>query len=294
QPKSFQPQTTHSQHRLGYHPNLLTDRKPPTRINEVWVGDLTDISLRTGRFGNLALLMDLFSRRIVGWPYGSSMAEELVLAALSRGIQERQPEAVLIHHSDRGGQFASRSFRGMPRRAGKPQSMSAEGNCHDNAVMESCLGTIKTELQLVDYADDPAPVRDLSGYIHNDNFERRHAGIGYDTPAEFERKQPTKLITTTVPKSATDPSVQFKAPRWSFFAFWPIDRLETRQGSDAKCLHQILPGRPRSGNSRQNFLYCASSHVLRESCAEFLMKVCQDESSELFEVKRSAESGQYR
>jgi len=78
--------------------------------------------------------------------------------------------------------------------------MSAAGNCDDNAFMESCFGTIKTELQLVNDADDPAAVRELNEYIHYDNFERRHSGIGYDTPAEFERKQPTGSITPTVPK----------------------------------------------------------------------------------------------
>lgn len=86
------------------------------------------------------------------------MDEELVLAALHRGLRVRSSEAGLIHHSDRGGQFASRKDRGMLRRAGMPQSVSAAGNCGDNAFMEPCFGTITTELQLVDYADDPAAV----------------------------------------------------------------------------------------------------------------------------------------
>jgi putative transposase len=200
QPKSFRPKTTQSQHRLGYNQNLLVDREPPTMTNEVWVADLTYIPLRTRRFGYLSLLMDLFSRRIVGWSYGSSMDEELVLAALSRGIRDRQPEPGLIHHSDRGGQFASKRYRAMLRRARMLQSMSAAGNCYDNAFMESCFGTIKTELQLVDYADDAAAVRELSEYFSYYNLERRHSGIGYDTPAEFERNQPTESITPTVPK----------------------------------------------------------------------------------------------
>lgn len=200
QPKSFQPKTTQSRHRLGYNQNLLVNREPTTKINEVWVGDLTYIPLRSRRFGYLAMLMDLFSRRIVGWAYGSVMDEELVLAALSRGIRDRQPEAGLIHHSDRGGQFASKRYRAMLRRAEMLQSMSAAGNCYDNAFMESCFGTIKTELQLVDYADDPAAVHELSEYIGYYNQERRHSGIGYDTPAEFERSQTFASITPTVPK----------------------------------------------------------------------------------------------
>jgi len=200
QPKSFQPKTTQGQHRLGYNQNLLVGREPPSKINEVWVADITYIPLRSRRFGYLTLLMDLFSRRIVGWQYSSTMDEQLVLAALSRGIRDRQPEAGLIHHSDRGGQFASRKYRAMLRRAEMQQSMSAAGNCYDNAFMESCFGTIKTELQLVDYADNPAAVHELSEYISYYNLERRHSGIRYDTPAEFERNQPTESITPTVPK----------------------------------------------------------------------------------------------
>ena len=108
QPKSYRPRTTESRHRLGYNQNLLADRAPPAGINEVWVGDITYIPLATrtsrGRFGYLALLMDLCSRRIVGWEYASAMDEELVLGALKRAIRERQPGLGLIHHTDRGGQ----------------------------------------------------------------------------------------------------------------------------------------------------------------------------------------------
>ncbi|MCA9026747.1 MAG: DDE-type integrase/transposase/recombinase [Planctomycetaceae bacterium] len=109
QPKSFQPKTTQSQHRLGDNSNLLVGREPPSKENEVWVADITYIPLRSRRFGYLTLLMDLFSRRIVGWEYGRAMDEELVLAALSHGILTRQPDAGLNHHSDRGGQFASKN-----------------------------------------------------------------------------------------------------------------------------------------------------------------------------------------
>ena len=187
QPKSFTPKTTESRHTLGYNQNLLADRAPPRRINEVWVGDITYIPLRTGRFGYLALLMDLFSRRIVGWEYGSSMTEELVLTALRRAISSRQPEPSLIHHTDRGGQYASTRYRAVLRRAGMLQSMSAAANCYDNAFSESCFGTVKTELQLTDYADDPEAVRELGEYVRYYNVERRHSSLEYDTPVEFER-----------------------------------------------------------------------------------------------------------
>src|SRR4051812_7901410 len=128
-------------------------------VNEVWVGDITYIPLQTsrssGRFGYLALLMDLRSRRIVGWEYGRWMDEDLVLGTLKRAICERQPSPGLIHHTDRGGQYAGRRYRDVLRRAGVRQSMSAAESCYDNAFIESCFGTVKTELELVEYADGP-------------------------------------------------------------------------------------------------------------------------------------------
>jgi putative transposase len=190
QPKSYQPRTTESRHRLGYNPNLLAGRAAPERINEVWVGDITYIPLATrtsgGRFGYLALLMDLCSRRIVGWEYASAMDEELVLGALRRAIRERQPSPALIHHTDRGGQYASKNYRAVLRRSGMRQSMSAAESCYDNAFMESCFGTVKTELELVEYANGPEAVRELTNYIRYYNSERRHSSLGYVSPAQFE------------------------------------------------------------------------------------------------------------
>jgi putative transposase len=190
QPKSYRPRTTQSRHRLGYNQNLLSGREAPWCINEVWVGDITYIPLSgrrgPGRFGYLALLMDLWSRRIVGWEYGSTMDEELVLGALRRAIRERQPPAGLIHHTDRGGQYAGKRYREVLRRAGMRQSMSAAESCYDNAFMESCFGTVKTELELVEYANSPEAVRELSEYIRYYNVERRHSSLGYVSPAEYE------------------------------------------------------------------------------------------------------------
>jgi putative transposase len=191
QPRSYRPRTTESRHRLGYNQNLLVGRAAPEQVNEVWVGDITYIPLATrtssGRFGYLALLMDLCSRRIVGWEYRSEMTEDLVLGALGRAIRERQPGAGLIHHTDRGGQYASKRYRDVLRRSGIGQSMSAAANCYDNAFMESCFGTVKTELELVEYASGPAAVRELTSYIRYYNGERRHSSLGYVSPAQFER-----------------------------------------------------------------------------------------------------------
>lgn len=188
QPKSFQPKTTESRHRLGYNDNLLAGRPSPTRVNEVWVGDITYIPLRTGRFGYTAFLLDLYSRKIVGWSYRSLMNEELVIESLQAAIHTRQPAAGLIHHSDRGGQYAAGRYRAILRRAWMLQSMSGADNCYDNAFMESCFGTMKTELQLEDYASDAEAKREIGEYVEYYNNRRLHSSLGYVTPSEFERR----------------------------------------------------------------------------------------------------------
>ena len=190
-PRSYTPQTAQSRHRLGYNQNLLVGRAAPTRSNDVWVGDITYIPLVArngiGRFGYLALLMDLWSRRIVGWECGSSLAEDLVLGALSRAIRERQPGPGLIHHSDRGGQYAGTRYRAVLRRAGMRQSMNAAESCYD-AFMESCFGTLKTELEEAEYGGNPEAVREIVECIRYDNVERRHSSLGYVSPVEFEEQ----------------------------------------------------------------------------------------------------------
>jgi putative transposase len=190
QAKSYQPRTTESRHGLGYNANLLRARQAPVQINQVWVGDITfiplAISTSSGRFGYLALLMDLFSRRIVGWEYATTMGEELVLGALRRAIRERQPGTGLTHHTNRGGQYASRRYREVLRLSGMRQSMSAAGNCYDNAFMESCFGTVKTELELVEYHNSAEALRELTSYIRYYNSERRHSSLGYVSPTQFE------------------------------------------------------------------------------------------------------------
>lgn len=134
--------------------------------------------------------MDLFSRRIVGWDFDLTMDEELILGALQRAIRERQPAAGLIHHTDRGGQYASSRYRAVLRRSGICQSMSAAANCYDNAFMELCFGTIKQELELVEYRSSAEALRELLSYIRYYNAERIHSALGYVPPAQFET-QPT-------------------------------------------------------------------------------------------------------
>jgi transposase InsO family protein len=186
QPKSFRPRTTDSRHRLGYSPNLLLESPPPDDVNQVWVGDITYVPLRARNFLYLAMLMDLYSRRIVGWELGSNMKESLVLTALRSAIVLRQPSAELIHHTDRGGQYAGNLYRRVLDRAGMRQSMSRADNCYDNAFIESCFGTLKTELEMESFENEPIARKEVQGYIRYYNTRRRHSALGYLTPEEFE------------------------------------------------------------------------------------------------------------
>jgi putative transposase len=187
QPKSFVPKTTDSRHRLGYSPNLLLDAAAPVTINQVWVGDITYIPLTDGTFCYMAMLMDLFSRRIVGWHLDNNMTEQLVLKALRSAIKERQPDVGLIHHTDRGGQYAANEYRSLLRRAEIRQSMSRSDNCYDNAFMESGFGTIKNELEMTDYQSKAEARKEMSEYIRYYVHERRHSSLDYRTPAQFEQ-----------------------------------------------------------------------------------------------------------
>ena len=186
QPKSFKPQTTDSRHKLGYSPNLIQDLPSPTRLNELWVADITYVPLSDSRFAYLALVMDRCSRRIVGWELAESMIEDLPLSALRSAIRNRQLTPSLIHHSDRGGQYAGSRYRGVLRRAHIHQSMSRAGNCYDNAFMESGFGTIKTELEMTEYQDIAEARREIATYIAYYNHSRRHSSINYLTPTHFE------------------------------------------------------------------------------------------------------------
>ena len=186
QPKSFRPRTTDSRHRLGYSQNLLLEAPLPTCVNQVWVGDITYVSLRQRDFVYLAMLMDLYSRRIVGWALRSDMKEPLVLGSLRSAIASRQPAADLIHHTDRGGQYAGNQYRGVLHRARMRQSMSRADNCYDNAFMESCFGTVKTELEMEYYENEAIAREEIFGYIRYYNTRRRHSALGYLTPEAFE------------------------------------------------------------------------------------------------------------
>jgi putative transposase len=187
QPKSYRPRTTDSRHSLGYSPNLLQECPPPDGINQVWVGDISYVPLQAGSFLYLAMLMDLYSRRIVAWELRDHMREALVLATLHEAIALRNPRAGLIHHTDRGGQYAGKKYRGVLERAEICQSMSRADSCYDNAFMESCFGTIKTELEMESYENERLARTEIRAYIRYYNTRRRHSSLDYLTPEEFER-----------------------------------------------------------------------------------------------------------
>lgn len=186
QPKSFKPRTTESRHRLGYSPNLLLELEEIDGVNQLWVGDITYVPLQGGQFSYLATLMDRFSRLIVGWQLGRDMTEQLVLDALKQAIRSRRPSASLVHHTDRGGQYAGADYRQVLHRAAMQQSMSRADNCYDNAFMESCFGTFKTELEMTEYENHPAALKEIKSYIAYYNLDRKHSALGYLTPAQFE------------------------------------------------------------------------------------------------------------
>jgi putative transposase len=189
QPKSFTPKTTESRHRLGYSPNLLLEEFSLSKINQLWVGDITYIPLAERRFGYLAMLMDRFSRRLIGWHIDRTMTEDLVIHGLRNAIAIRQPGKQLIHHTDRGGQYAGKQFRAILRRASIRQSMSRAADCYDNAFMESCFGTIKIELEMTEYKNMQDAEMVLAEYFTYYNCDRKHSGIGYQTPIQFESNQ---------------------------------------------------------------------------------------------------------
>jgi transposase InsO family protein len=185
-PKSFKPRTTDSGHTLGYSPNLLIDAPPPDGINRLWVGDITYIPLARGEFLYLAMLMDRFSRRIVGWDLRDNMRENLVISALKAAIRSRQPSPELIHHTDRGGQYAGNDYRKILDRAKMQQSMSRAADCYDNAFMESCFGTVKRELEMKPYENEYIARKEIADYIRYYHTRRRHSSLDYMTPDAFE------------------------------------------------------------------------------------------------------------
>lgn len=180
--------TTDSQHAHPIAPNRLNRDFTAVAPNRVWVADITYIRTAEGWL-YLAAVLDLYSRALVGWAMSDRINRELVMQALGHAIQVRKPAPGLIHHSDRGSQYASADFQKLLRTHQIEPSMSGAGNCYDNAVMESFFHSLKTErVHHRRYASRSEARSDLFQYIEVFyNRRRRHSSIGYQSPSDFER-----------------------------------------------------------------------------------------------------------
>jgi transposase InsO family protein len=179
--------TTDSRHNLPVAPNLLNRQFEATEPDRVWVSDITYVWTAAGWL-YLAVILDLFSRRVVGWSMERRITKKLVMDALRMGIWRRRPDRGLIFHSDRGSQYCSNDFQKFLRTNGMISSMSRKGDCWDNAVAESFFGSLKTERVFQsDYRSREEARRDIVDYIEMFyNSRRRHSRLGYLSPRQFE------------------------------------------------------------------------------------------------------------
>lgn len=180
--------TTDSDHDAPIAPNLLERDFSSKAPNRAWVGDITYLRTRVG-WAYLAVLIDLHSRKVVGWSIADHMRTELVEEALAMAVATRAPARGLVHHTDRGVQYASAAYRERLAELGARPSMSRKGDCWDNAVAESFFGTLEQELVgQSDLWESMKAVREAVGdYIHGFyNAVRRHRTLGQRSPVEFE------------------------------------------------------------------------------------------------------------
>jgi putative transposase len=187
QKKRYRVQTTDSQHDEPIAPNRLAQAPMPTRPDQLWAADMTYVATTAG-WVYVAAILDLYSRRIVGWAVSQHIDTALVLMALSMALTHRQPPAGLIFHSDRGVQYASAEYRRALATAGLVGSMSRKANCYDNATMEAFWSTLKLELIYRRQFQDAGQLRQaLFDYIEVFyNRQRLHSALDYQTPASFE------------------------------------------------------------------------------------------------------------
>lgn len=187
--RRFRPQTTDSRHDQPIAPNLLAQASAPAQPDQVWVTDFTYLPTTTGWLF-LAVVLDLYSRRVVGWAFSAELNTALALAALRMALRQRRPAPGLLHHSDRGGQYASAAYRAELAAHGLVASMSRTGNPYDNAAMESFYATLKVECM---HRHPPVPVADTQARVFDYletfyNRVRRHSALGYQSPVDFEQQ----------------------------------------------------------------------------------------------------------
>ena len=178
--------TTDSRHNLPVYPNLAREMDPQA-VNQLWVADITYIRLRT-EFVYLAVVLDAFSRRVIGWALGRTLEAELAVSALRMALAERRPGPGLVHHSDRGVQYASYAYTEMLKQHSATISMSRKGNPYDNAACESFMKTLKYEEvyrnEYRDFNEARASIGEFLERVYNQ--KRLHSALGYLPPAGFE------------------------------------------------------------------------------------------------------------
>jgi transposase InsO family protein len=183
--------TTDSRHGLPVYPNLARDIAPDG-VNKLWRADITYIRLRV-EFVYLAVVLDAYSRRVIGWALGRTLEAELAMSALTMALRQRRPEPGLVHHSDRGVQYASHAYTDLLKQHGAQVSMSRKGNPYDNAACESFMKTLKQEevyrSEYRDLADAYAQIGEFIEVVYNQR--RLHSALGYVPPAEFEQNSGT-------------------------------------------------------------------------------------------------------
>lgn len=182
------PRTTDSRHGFGVAPNLLARNFDVTAPNVAWCGDITYVWTEEGWL-YVSVLVDLYSRKVVGWAMSAHLDTQLVAHALEMALGRRQPHVGLIHHSDRGSQYACHAYRRLLAEHGVQCSMSGKGECLDNAVAERFFGSLKRERTSTrHYATRQAARDDVIDYIEMFyNSWRRHSYLGYISPNAYEK-----------------------------------------------------------------------------------------------------------
>lgn len=185
--EKYRPQTTQSNHSLNVAENIVDQNFQATGVNQKWGGDISYVPTDEGWL-YLSVLLDFHSRKVVGSATGDSLQAQLCCRALKQACALRQPPAELVHHSDRGVQYASQEYRGLLRQHRFTQSMSRKGNCYDNAMVESFFHTLKVELtHRKRYRTREEARKEIENYIHCFyNTRRRHSSLDYRSPNEYE------------------------------------------------------------------------------------------------------------